>query len=119
MNIYESLLAKAINGGGGNFKLAEVTFLNSASGKYYSLLVTLYDPELQAIYRPPVNDVGDSSTIHLPVPTNGAGYILTPYDFDLVDWSATAVVTGDITEEEGVFYVRGDGTITLKGEGVA
>lgn len=105
--------------GGGDFKLAEVTFLNSASGKYYSLLITLYDPELQAIYRPPVNDVGDGATVYLPIPTNGAGYVLTPYDFDLVDWSATAVVTGAITEEEGVFYVKGDGTITLKGDGVA
>lgn len=115
---YKMNEAIAEGGGGGgssDFSIAEVTFINSAEGGYYDVLLP-YVTEGRIEYGTGGATVSDEPvTVLVPLYQGVAGIGLDM--FENIDDQVTPVVTGDITFDPETFYyvVMGDGTITLAG----
>lgn len=95
-----------VSGGGGDWKTANVTFINTkASTVYY-----VYD----AFGRTTAVSASSPVTVQFPC-TDELPYIIRFNDLENVSSQTMPVFTGEIEFGEGGIFIRGDGTVTMEG----
>lgn len=103
-------------GGGGDFSTAKVTFINSAVGKQYNvLLVEVVDTPIAGLVGENI-PIGAEETIEIPL-YKGAAYINIQSQFANIDFSVMPSWTGGISlsEDQNYIKVTSDGTFTAAG----
>ena len=102
----------AEGGGGGDFSIAEVTFVNLASVGWYTVYCLVANDEVGCNTASIDVSGGAGHTVLIPL-YKDIPYVLSYDAFTRIDESVMPVLSGDIVFSESGFGISGDGTITM------
>lgn len=115
-DVMEKAIAEGGGGGGGDFSTAIVTFINSASGKAYTIYPIWPAIGENGLDYTTGDSIDVSSSYEFEIPMYKGKAVIPAGDWiDNADFDVMPTTTGGVSFDATNFNITGDGTITFSG----